>query len=404
MLAVSLPDRELGDWLGSELSLAAVNGPGSCVASGPHPAIADLARRLGARDIACRPLLISHAFHSAMMEPVLEPFLARLREVEFHAPGIPFVSNLTGTWIEAAEATDPGYWARHLRHAVRFADGLDTLLREPGRFLIEVGPGNTLGTLVLRHTRSPDRQTVVTSLRHPHEEESEIAHLLDAAGKVWLAGASLDWPAFYAGQQRRRVPLPCYPFQRQRYWIDPPALGERPDSDEAGAAEREDDIGDWFYVPSWQRTPPPVGAAVPGTRWLLFVDDCGVGAALAERLARLGIHAMRVQSGTGFARRAAGEFALDPAERSGYGLLFDALHRADAMPDVVVHLWNLTAPDAQALDSVAARGRSFHSLVFLAQALGERETAAPCRIAVVSNGLHQVTGEESLDPAKALLL
>ena len=400
MLAVSLPEAEVGALLTPEVSLAAVNGPSLCVISGAHDAIARLGKDLERRDIACRILQTSHAFHSAMMEPVLEPLLARLREIECHPPAIPLVSNVTGTWITSEQAVDPRYWAQQLRATVRFADGLDTLMQQPERCLVEIGPGNTLAALALRQPRRSATQTVVTSLRHPGEQGSDCAHLVEAAGKLWLAGAQFDWSAFYAGQARQRLHLPTYAFQRQRYWIDPP----RADAVPGATLDRKTDIGEWFYAPSWQRTPPPAGAPATGTHWLLLMDACGVGTDVAERLSRRGIKTTQVHAGAGFARRGAGNFVIDPGSRNDYGRLVDALRQREDLPDIAVHLWNVTDPDAAPSCSAAARDRSFHSLVFLAQALGDRSALRRCHIAVVSNRLHDVTGEERLDPIKALLL
>ncbi len=143
--------------LGAELSLAAVNAPDRCVVSGPDEAVDALRAALEARGVAARRLHTSHAFHSAMMEPILAPFVERCRrQVELRAPRIPFLSNVTGTWITDAEATDPAYWARHLRRPVRFADGVRELCRDARRVLLEVGPGQTLATLA---RQQPDAAT-----------------------------------------------------------------------------------------------------------------------------------------------------------------------------------------------------------------------------------------------------
>nr|QEO74258.1 condensation domain-containing protein [uncultured bacterium] len=399
MLAVSLPEAQTRELLRPDLSLAAVNGPGLCVVSGPHEAVAGLAGELALRDVACSLLPTSHAFHSAMMEPVLEPFRARLREVECRPPAIPFVSNVTGTWIEPEQAVDPGYWTRHLRCTVRFADGLETLLQQP-QCVVEVGPGNTLATLAARHPARPAGQTVVSSLPHAQAQKSDSAHLMEAAGRLWLAGTPIDWPGFYAGQSRRRLHLPSYPFQRQRYWVDAP----RGRTISTETTDRNEDMDEWFYLPSWRRTPPPAGTPAPGTRWLLLMDECGLGAALAARLSEHGITATRVHAGSRFVRRQPGDFVLEAGSRDDYRLLFEDLRRSDDLPDVVVHLWNVTAAGAAPAPAGLARDQSFHSLVFLAQALGERAVARPCHIAVVSTQLHDVTGGEPLQPLKALLL
>jgi len=221
MLMVSLAESELQPLLNPRLSLAAVNEPGRCVVAGPVKAVEVLEAELAVQGVACRRLHTSHAFHSAMMEPILEPFAQALARVELRPPAIPFVSNVTGNWITAAEATDPNYWVRHARCTVRFADGLDRLLAGSRDILLEVGPGHTLSTIARRHPATDVGRAIVASIRHPHDGASDVEFLVAALGRLWLAGATVDWNAYHAGASRRRVALPGYPFERKRYWIEP---------------------------------------------------------------------------------------------------------------------------------------------------------------------------------------
>lgn len=220
MLVIPLPKAEVQELLRSQVSLAAVNGSAQCVVAGPTEAITDLEQRLVERQITSRRLHTSHAFHSSMMDPMLESFVARVREVKLSAPSLPYVSNVTGGWITAAEATDPCYWASHLRQTVRFADGLDTLLQRRGAVLLEVGPGSTLSTFTRRHPQKTKEHIVLTSMRHPQNHQPDVACLLDALGRFWLAGGAPTWETLYTHMQRRRVPLPTYPFERQRCWVE----------------------------------------------------------------------------------------------------------------------------------------------------------------------------------------
>ncbi|HYO12244.1 MAG TPA: beta-ketoacyl synthase N-terminal-like domain-containing protein, partial [Thermoanaerobaculia bacterium] len=220
MLAVSLPEAEVRPLLGDRLALAAVNAPGLVAVSGPEDAVEALAAEMAHRGIRARRLRTSHAFHSSLVEPVLAEWEREVRAVELQAPEIPFVSNLTGRFVTDEEATDPGYWVRHLRETVRFSDGLRELLADPGRLLLEVGPGRTLATLARQHPEAAGR-TVVSSLSHPQDGGSDLDLSLLALGRLWIAGAEVDWPGFHAGARRLRVPLPTYPFERRRYWIEP---------------------------------------------------------------------------------------------------------------------------------------------------------------------------------------
>nr|VFJ44904.1 MAG: Acyl transferase domain-containing protein [Candidatus Kentron sp. FM]VFJ45309.1 MAG: Acyl transferase domain-containing protein [Candidatus Kentron sp. FM]VFK05811.1 MAG: Acyl transferase domain-containing protein [Candidatus Kentron sp. FM] len=239
MLAVPLPAEELQAFLTEGVSLAAVNGVSQCVASGPAKAIEDLDQRLKAKGVNTQRLKTSHAFHSGMMDPILAPFTEQVEKIALNRPQIPYISNVTGTWITAAEATDPSYWATHLRQAVRFAEGIEQLLQSPGQILLEVGPGRTLNTLAKQHPRKAAEQVLLTSLRHPQEKQPDVAFLLTSLGKLWLAGIKVDWSGFYTNEQRMRVPLPTYAFDRKRYWIDPPKEedGQKPQLSLAALAQ-----------------------------------------------------------------------------------------------------------------------------------------------------------------------
>ena len=221
MLAVLSPQQEVQPLLGDRLSLAAVNAPFLCVVSGPTDAVEGLESVLTAKGRHCRRVQTSHAFHSEMMEPILESFAEHVSAVHLKPPKIPYLSNVTGTWITAAEATSPRYWAQQLRHTVHFAEGLHELLKDPNRILLEVGPGQTLSAFAQRLRDKASGQIVLASLRHAHDQDSEIAFLLDTLGQLWLAGIQVDWSGFSARERRHRVPLPTYPFERQRYWIEP---------------------------------------------------------------------------------------------------------------------------------------------------------------------------------------
>lgn len=236
MLSVRLGEAELAPFLCAGLSLAAVNAPAQCVVAGPADAIAGLQKQLAERGHDCLRLRTSHAFHSEMMQPVLAPFADRVRAVELHPPRLPFISNVTGTWITAAEATDPDYWARHLAGAVRFASGVQALTAADA-ILLEVGPGQTLSTLARQQLHGADRQRALSTLRPAQEAHDDQAFLLTTLGRLWLAGVPVDWSGFYTAECRRRVPLPTYPFERERFWIEPATAATGPATTQGAAHE-----------------------------------------------------------------------------------------------------------------------------------------------------------------------
>lgn len=227
MLAVPLPEAEVRTMLDRDTDLAAVNGPTLCVVSGSDTALARIEQTLRERGLSATHLHTSHAFHSAMMDPVLEPFMATVRTIHLQAPNIPFISGVTGTWITPEQATDPAYWVGHLRQTVRFADGASVLLHTADPVFLEVGPGRTLSTFVQQQPGA-NRRRVFNSLRHPQDQTPDEAFLLDKLGQVWSVGCTIDWTAVYRGEKHQRLPLPTYPFERQSYWIarSAQAMGE----------------------------------------------------------------------------------------------------------------------------------------------------------------------------------
>ncbi|MFO1432620.1 MAG: amino acid adenylation domain-containing protein [Candidatus Competibacteraceae bacterium] len=407
MLSVALPEAELQPWLGAELSIAAVNTPTLCAVSGETQAIDALESRLARQAdseeaVEYRRIHIAVAAHSERVAPILEPFRRFIETLALQPPRIPFVSNLTGGWIAASEATDPDYWVRHLRQTVRFADGLQTLLQEPEQILLEVGPGRTLASLAQRHP-AYDRQIVLTSLPHPNEKQSDVAFMLETLGRLWLAGGRVDWSGFSAYERRRRLPLPTYPFERQRYWIEP---AKTQDSfKKPKTLVKRPDIADWFYIPGWERCALPALPELPSARtWLLFIDECGVGEQLVKRLEQAGQAVIAVCIGSEFTKVSDGLYTLCPQRKEDYERLLQELLAQGQRPQMIVHLWRVTAMPS-AVDLAATEAgllQGFYSLLFLAQALGS--ITEKIHLIVVTNQLQEVTGEEELCPEKATVL
>lgn len=411
MLAVPLPERHVKEWLNENLSLAAVNGHAQCVVSGPSEAIDQLERALTEQGFICQRLETSHAFHSGMMEPMLPAFLEEVRKVQLASPKLPFVSNVTGTWITEAEATDPNYWVNHLRQCVRFADGLERLLDEPDAVLLEVGPGRTLRTMARWHPHKKPRQVMLSSLPHPRERHSDIAFLLNTLGHLWLAGIAADWSAFTAQERRYRLPLLTYPFERQRYWIEPkPASGLFKPSQ--ALQHREPDIADWFHVPVWKETAAPLltedGHSGEGKKtWLVFLDECGLGSRFAEQLRHKGHKVIGVQPGQAFRAHTAEMLQLNPQRAEDYDALIGELRAQELRPQMIAHFWNVTPERPEQFGSDALRAnldRGFFSLLFMAQALGRQQVTEPLQLLVMSNHVRHVTEGDVLDPEKSTLL
>jgi acyl transferase domain-containing protein/acyl carrier protein len=396
MLAVHLPESEVERELSGSLALAAVNAPALCVVSGSDAELSLLADRLETREVSTRKLHTSHAFHSALMDPVLASFEAEVRKTRPQAPSRKVVSCTTGRWLTAAEARDPAYWVKHLRHPVRFADGVKTLASEGDPAFLEVGPGQALSTLAKLVLEPSSESRVATSTRHPQEELTDASVLLLGLGKLWSSGVEVDWSAVREGERRNRVPLPTYPFERKRYWIEKPRPSSAGTGEHAAAAapalevERKDpDIGRWFYLPSFKRSALPPALRSGARRWLVLAEEgAGLADELARRLARDGDTATVV-------RADAGSFDAEA--------LVAGLEARGPLPDDFVHVRFADAAPADAGALAALGERAFFEPFDLARALAARPQAGEQRIHVVTSGTQSVLGE-ALVPEKALSL
>jgi acyl transferase domain-containing protein len=221
MLAVRLDGKEIEALLPPEISIAARNSSKLCTVSGPSEALKSFQQELETKQIASRFLATSHAFHSAMMDPMLSQFTEIARQTPWAAPKIPWISTCTGAWITAADLADPSYWSRQLRQTVRFADALELALNGQPQVILEVGPGQALSQMAQQHPAKSKGITICSTLDPSSAAGSEQSFILTSLGKLWLAGVKPDWDAFYAGEQRRRTPLPTYPFERKRHWVEP---------------------------------------------------------------------------------------------------------------------------------------------------------------------------------------
>jgi acyl transferase domain-containing protein len=407
MLAVALGEAEARALLGGGLCVATLNGPADTVVSGPVAAVEALQAELAARGVFCRRLPIGRAGHSTLMEPVAARLAERVRGVRLSAPAIPFVSNVTGEWIRDAEATDPAYWARHLCSTVRFADGVATLAGDGRAVLLEVGPGHALRSLVARLPLGGGAPpSVVTSLRHHHEERPDAAHLLEAAGRLWTAGVPIDWSALHAHERLRRIPLPTYPFERTRYWLDRlPGAAAAPVAPPSSTA----DPAEWLYLPAWTRAPlPRGGAAAAPAAWLVLADDMGIGAGVAGSLEALGHTVAVVAAGEAFGRAGDRGYTVRPGSADDLRALRDALGEAGVRPPRVVHLWGIDRDDDGAGDDgdafVRAQERGWATVAALADVFAGDDGGPPLRLVVVTEQAQDVAGGEPVRPERATVL
>jgi phthiocerol/phenolphthiocerol synthesis type-I polyketide synthase E len=371
MAAVFMSETRLREHLGNGVEIAAVNAPELCTVAGPTEAVSDLIKRLLDLKVDARALHTSHAFHSAMMQPVLAPFTDHMRSIRLNPPTLPYLSNLTGTWISASQATSPDYYAQHLRSPVKFEAGVRLLRADPATCLLEVGPGNALTTLARLGLGQQEQARAVQSMARPGEGRDDSTVVREAAGKLWLAGAELDFAGMHADAPAYRIPLPTYPFERQRHWVNA-------DTARVTLAQQvRGDRGfeDWFYAPLWTRDDSVVSNRIRlSGNWLVLGDDGALTQAVLSELQTAGAAAMLVRRGTD----------LGPLRKTH-------------APVGVIHLWGVVQD--------ALPGRSvFDSLIALAVELAPDIDGKSLRVIHASMRLTSIFDEAGQQPRDALAL
>ena len=197
-------------------SIAAVNGPENIVISGAREVVESAIEQLKSQGITVQPLQVSHAFHSPLMEPILDEFERKARQVQFKTPGIPLISNLTGQMLKAGETPNANYWRRHMRETVQFAAGMNTLTQQGYEIFLELGPRSTLLGMGKR-CLPKGKHSWLPSLS---QGKDDWQVLLESLSRLYTQGANLNWKGFEQDYSRHRLSLPTYPFERQRYWIE----------------------------------------------------------------------------------------------------------------------------------------------------------------------------------------
>ncbi|MEM8529466.1 MAG: SDR family NAD(P)-dependent oxidoreductase [Chloroflexota bacterium] len=411
MLSVPLSAQELQPILNSTVSLAAVNDPNLCVVSGPPEAISALETELTQRGISGQRLHTSHAFHSAMMDPILDTFTEQFEYISLNAPQKPFISNVSGTWITEDQATAPEYWSTHLRQTVQFATGMQELLQDSSRFFIEIGPGMTLSIFARRNEEGEGQRLIINSLRRPKDQASDMTFLLARVAQIYFAGIAVDWATLHHNERRHRVPLPGYAFDRQRYWLDPqPTFSS--ESLQQMMLQPKADMSEWFYLPSWKlslspREPKAADTEAQPQCWIVFTDDQGLGDALTQRLQDRNETVVTVRPGSVFEHDAETQsFVINPEQSSDYDALCTSLQTQEIVPQRVLYLWNMSSSDEAMTQSTIAQipHNGYYNLLFLGQALDKALITTPLQLTVITNRLCQVSEADAVLPEKATLL
>ncbi|MFS0518811.1 beta-ketoacyl synthase N-terminal-like domain-containing protein [Nostoc sp. UIC 10607] len=335
--------------------------------------------------------------------PFTEQLTTLLQTVSLQSPQISLFDPVAGDWIDKTELVNPEYWVRQLKQQAP----VSKLTLDSEYLLLELEPGRILDSQIA----SENSETIINVYRTIESAPNNRKPIFQALLHIWLAGGHIDWQQLHLGTTPRRVALPTYPFQRQRYWYEPrqnvrvatrpaPVLKQLPPI----PLKKKKNLAEWFYVPQWRRTLPllPFNSLnLTGSQniWLLFLDDCGVGQSFAQHLQSLGINVFTVSRSTDFQVLSECNYTINPTEAEHYGLLLDDLAQRNKIPSHILNFWFVTS-----LSDELAPETGFEMLLFLAQALGKCDRSFTTHLTIVSTNLHVIEPSDRICPAKATLL
>ncbi|MFB8275285.1 SDR family NAD(P)-dependent oxidoreductase [Nocardia colli] len=395
MLTVATAADRVAEYLGPDLSCAAINSPNTVVVAGTEDAIVGLEQRLAADEIAARRVPTTRAMHSPLLDPLRERLIELFDGIELRAPRIPFVSNLTGTWITGEQARDPNYWADQMCSTVEFADGVYTLAESDPCVVIDLGAGQ-LGSLVSQVLIQSGGAAALPTLRGSATRDPDEMIVARTLGRLWVGGVDVDWSRI--GSSGRSISLPTYSFKHQQFWPEPGNGRAEPVRAIAGT----DTAATELFEPQWVTAPASVDSVDRQGPYLVFVDPDTCSAELARHLAKIldGVDWVSVAPGTEFGTSGADGYRIRPDRPADYAELVAALADRDLLPRTVVHLWSVSGPNSEPPDSVTAHRRlGFDSLMALAGQLG-RHAIDGCRILVVTDHAQIIDPEDDLHPGK----
>ncbi|WP_374938981.1 beta-ketoacyl reductase, partial [Parabacteroides merdae] len=414
MLSIALSEAEVKKYLCKDISIAAVNSPNSCVVSGTNEAINRIKDDLSQAGIFVKALKTSHAFHSMMMEPILDEFKETVRNISLHEPQILYISNVTGKYITAEEVKNPEYWASHLRNTVRYSDGFTELLNQEDRIYLEVGPGSTLSILGMQNSLGKNIP-FVQFLSDGKVKQDAQESVLEGLGQLWINGKDIDWEKLHTDEKRRRVSLPTYSFERKRFWsVVDEFNAKNLHLSNNQMLEVKQAVKDWFYVPRWKKTELPTSESYPTVntvkqKYLVFKDTVGLANQIISILESQGHEVITVEAGKGYKKNKDNQYEIKSDNKEDYKILFESLNEQGNLPEIVIHLWGVNKAEEKqeeynypVIEHALKLG--YYSMLSLAQAYGELNYIQDLRVFVVTNNMQQVIGGDLNSPEKATVL
>ncbi len=396
MLSIGSEVENIDKELLANVSIAAINAPQSFVVSGTDEDINRVEKQLEEKEIQYVKLKTSHAFHSKMMEGIIEEFKNELSVIKLNTPNSPFVSNKTGTFITKEEATSPAYWADHITGTVQFKEGIQFLQQNNNALFLEVGPGRTLTTFFNQCNTTKDKNVALNCIRHPKETISERTHFLNFLGDIWQYKFDIDWKVFYQDHKPSKISIPTYCFDTYDFptKVSIDNLIKKQNIDFNTLKEEHN-----ACVPSWRLEPKAFkkSTGIKEKTYVFFYDENELSEQLKNKLEAEGVHLIFVKKGDSFNQNSDSEFQLNPAERDHFEALKDVLNKNSIVFDKVVFCWGNEQTDTVFVKEEFSQYNYLFSPVLEFLRVFEVNTLEhACHIVLITDNNFQITGADKV--------
>ena len=390
MLAIPMSQEEIQPHLCGSVGIAAQNAPNLSVVSGSVESTEKLLKKikpiLESKNLNYQRLHTSHAFHSQYMDPILDEFLDAIKGIRFNKPNIPYISNISGDWITEEDIQSKKYWAKHMRNAVLFSDGIGNLNLNTDDIFIEIGPGSTLSQLILQH-KSPKPQILNTVPHYVNSDENSYQFILNSISKLWLLNLKINWQELYKNEIRRRVRLPTYPFAKQTHWVYP-TTKQMPLQAHGGT-----------FIPTWERQailkPNPEQTSAQEFTWLIFGNNQNTLKHFKKQLPS----AYQITLSDAYTNQGPQEFTINPRVKKHFVKLLKQI-KAPHTTLKIIHSNFLTT----GLDINTALYHGPFCLLYLTQAFAEVYPDKNLHTLILTQNVYNVLGYEDIEPFKASIL
>lgn len=413
MLAIPLSQEKLLPFCNADISIAAINAPQLCVVSGTKSAMRNFREKLAPtllpeQVLSIREIKSNYPFHSALLNPAAQSLKATLKSIRRMAPTVPYLSNLTGNWITEEEIQRDDYWVEHMLKTVQFSACAKKLLENPHAIFVEIGPSNTLLSLLQQQAQYPLNTLGLLPNAASKNKEKSDRKIIEALKQLWVYGCHIEWSKYYSQEKRRRIPLPTYPFQRQRYWFDEVISNERM---ETYLPLPKSDIS--FYVPTWVRDPETIKSPTflslqnKQCRWIIFDNCAQLSQKTVDYLDSSGEDIIVIRRGKSFECDGRNRFTINPILEEHYCTVIEKTISKGINNYIILHFWSMDQDQVHVrknlLDS-AILYQGFYSGIFIAKALSRLDSQPNISCLMVTTQVHSVLGDEFVDPLKSSVL